>query len=248
MNLLLLRQEELAVDGRATIGGRRARHLIDTLGVAPGRTLRAGLLDGPSGRATVVQVQSDHVVVDCRLDEDPPARSEDLLLLAVPRPKVLCRCVEHATALGFGRIVLVRTWFTDKSHLASASLSRAALETHVIAGLEQSRRTRRPDLHVAPLFRPFVEDELPQLVQGADCYLADPDAAHDLARQPPSRGGALAVAIGPERGFNEFERELLVAGGFRCVHGGRHPLRVETAVTAIFAQLDLLRRRASGSE
>ncbi|MBI5849810.1 MAG: RsmE family RNA methyltransferase [Planctomycetes bacterium] len=246
MNLVLLRPDEVDPAGGAKLDGRRAAHLIERLSVAPGRELQAGLLDGPLGTAIVERVDGATVDLRCRFDHDAPPRSDDTLILAVPRPKVLCRCVEHATALGFARIVVVRSWFTDKSHLASARLDAARLDARVIAGLEQSRRTMRPSLSVEPLFRPFCEDRLDGIVGPAARYVADPDAPRDLVECAPGARDAIAVAIGPERGFNAFEIDLLGARGFRRVHAGRHPLRVECAVTALFAQLDALRRAARG--
>ncbi|MFO1051498.1 MAG: RsmE family RNA methyltransferase [Planctomycetota bacterium] len=242
MNLLLLRQDEVGADDCATLSDRRARHLREVLGVAEGRMLRAGLLDGALGHAEVLAIRGEEVRLRCRFDEPAPPRSADLLLLAVPRPKVLGRCIEHATALGFGSIVLVRSWFTDKSHLSSTALSEADLETRVLAGLEQARRTMRPEIRVEALFRPFVEDRLDALCGDARCYLADPRAPRDLLEVPPVAGKPIALAIGPERGFNDFECRLLEAHRFAPVHAGPHPLRVETAVTALFAQLDVLRR------
>lgn len=244
MNLVLLRPDEVDAAGGVTLDGRRAAHLIERLGVAPGRELRAGLLDGPLGAAIVERVDGAAVHLRCRFDEDAPPRGDDTLILAVPRPKVLGRCVEHATALGFARIVVVRSWFTDKSHLASAALDEARIGSRVIAGLEQSRRTMRPSVAVEPLFRPFCEDRLDGIVGRAARYVADPDAPRDLVECAPGARDALAVAIGPERGFNAFELDLLAARGFARVHAGRHPLRVECAVTALFAQLDALRRAA----
>jgi 16S rRNA (uracil1498-N3)-methyltransferase len=247
MNLLLLRADELRDDGRAELEDRRAAHLITTLGVAPGRRLRAGILDGAIGEALVEKVEGARVTLRCRCTDPPPPRGDDTLILAVPRPKVLGRCIESATALGFARIVIVRSWFTDKSHLSSAALREARLDARVLAGLEQSRRTLRPAVHVEALFRPFVEDRLDALLGAARRYTADQDAPIDLVDAAPRRDEAFALAIGPERGFNEFELGLLDAHGFCRVHAGHHPLRVETAVAALSAQLDALRRSAAGA-
>lgn len=246
MNLLLLRSDEVDAEGIAVLDGRRARHLRGVLGVAPGRTLRAGLIDGPLGTACVESIDADTVTLACTFDTPTPALGGDCLILALPRPKVCGRCIETATALGFGKIVLVRSWFTDKSHLLSAGLHPDALERRVVLGLEQARRTMRPKLVIEPLFRPFVEDRLRAVIGEAVGYLADPDAAVDLVAQPPPSGAPFALAIGPERGFNAFEIGLLQAQGFVRVHAGRHPLRVETAVATVFGQLDALRRHRRG--
>ncbi|MEA3296509.1 MAG: RsmE family RNA methyltransferase, partial [candidate division Zixibacteria bacterium] len=48
-------------------------------------------------------------------------------------------------------------------------------------------------------------------------------------------------AIGPEGGWVPFETELMERVGFQRFSLGRWTLRVETAVTAVLSQVELLR-------
>jgi RsmE family RNA methyltransferase len=246
MNLLLLRQEELGTDQRVTLRDRRARHLLEVLGVTRGRSVRAGLIDGPLGAAEVVACGTDRVVLQCRFEEAVPARPIDVLLLAVPRPKVLRRCLSTAAALGFGRIVLFRSWRVDKSHLGSRELDPDRLERHLLEGLEQGCRTHRPALQVAPRFRPFIEDELPSLVPAGNRFVASPDAPSDFAHAELAPQAPIALVVGPERGLTEYEVGRFVEAGFRHVRAGRHPLRVETAIAFLHGHLRVLRTLAAG--
>src|SRR5690606_29829524 len=142
-----------------------------------GRRLRCGVVDGPLGSATVVALLEAplRVVVDCRLDAVAPPPGDDVLLLAVPRPKVLRRLVEDATALGFGTIVLMRTWRVDRSHLDSRHVAPDALWPQVRAGLEQAERCHAPRIVFEPRFRPFVEDRLDAIAPAAR-FVAHPAA------------------------------------------------------------------------
>jgi RsmE family RNA methyltransferase len=214
------------------------------LRVAAGDRLRVGRLDGPLGDARVGGVSPSGVELHCTFAGGAPPRSDDTLLLAVPRPKVLRRCLEDATALGFGRIVLLRSWRVDKSHLNSAAMQPSAQRAHLLVGLAQARRTRLPEIDTAPLFKPFVEDRLDALVPATNRFVADPDAALDLAGATVG-AAPLTLAIGPERGFLPYEVEALIARGFAAVHAGRHPLRVETALAHLHGGLALLRQRAA---
>lgn len=245
MNLLLLESHELDGSGRAQVRGRRGEHIRDVLGAAPGRSLRVGVLGGGLGQAIVDSIDEDSVTLSVTIDAPPPPRGDDLLLLAIPRPKVLSRALEHATALGFARIVLVRAWFSDKSHLDSHALQDDFLRARILAGLEQSERTLPPKIEIEPRFRPFVEDRLHARITNHLAVLADPSATIDVATLEPAAGRPVALAIGPERGFNAFERDLLRSCGFVPAHSGPHPLRVETALTAVYAQLSGSRRRAA---
>ncbi len=247
MNLLLLDAHEIGPDGTAVLRGRRADHLRLVLQVTVGQEVRAGIIDGASGVALVLAVDQETVTVRLACTAPAPVAPRDTLVLAVPRPKVLACILEHATALGFRQILLTRTWRVDKSHLAASVLRPADIRAHLVAGLEQARRTLLPEVRLFHLFRPFVEDELPRLLPAGPRIVAHPVAAATLLQVPVSRSDAFTVAIGPEGGFIPFEIELLGGAGFVPVSCGPHPLRTETAVAVFKGQLNLLRDLARPS-
>ena len=74
----------------------------------------------------------------------------------MPRPIVLRRSLAAAAALGFGQIVLFRSWHVDKNHLNSKILDEREIHNYLIAGLSQARRTRVPDVECHLLFKPFM--------------------------------------------------------------------------------------------
>jgi RsmE family RNA methyltransferase len=236
VNLVLIEPSELGPREHATLTGPRAAHLLDVTGVVPGATLPIGRLDGPLGRGTVVAVGPGRVELDCRWQAEVPPRPQSVLLLAFARPRVLARCVAAAAALGYGRILLFRSWRVDKSHLLSQRVAPARLRADLLDGLAQARRTHLPELHAFARFRPFVEDRLDALATREPRFAADPDAPTDVASLPRT-GGPFTLAIGPERGFTPFEIELLATRGFRAVRLGPHPLRVETALAALTGAL-----------
>lgn len=241
VNFLLLESHELDAHGRAELRGRRAAHVQTVLRAQLGQRLRAGVVGGALGHATVTAMTGDHVVVETSLGETP-VPGGDVLLLAVPRPKVLLRLLAHAAALGFARIELFRSWRVDKSHLDSTAMRAEVQREQLLLGLEQAGRTRLPSVGFHPLFKPMVEDALPLLGLPAQRFVAHPSAAFATAEL--SLGiGPFALAIGPEGGFLPYEVDALRTAGFHAVSCGAAPLRVETAVAVLWGQLDLLRNR-----
>jgi 16S rRNA U1498 N3-methylase RsmE len=55
VNLVLLEPDEIDDSGRARIGGARARHITQVLHTPPGGSLRAGIVGGGQGTATVIE-------------------------------------------------------------------------------------------------------------------------------------------------------------------------------------------------
>lgn len=244
MNLLLLAADELGPDGIARLGGRRAAHAHGVLRAQPGQELQAGLVDGPLGTARVLSSAPDELVVAAAFDRAAPP-APDTLLLAVPRPKVLLRMLAHAAALGFGRIVLFRSWRVEKSHLQSVAMRPEAQREQLLLGLEQAGRTRLPTVTFFPLFQPMVEDHLPGLDLPAARLVAHPRAATGTPDLLLAPGQPFALALGPDGGFLPYELGKLGETGFLPVSCGPHPLRTESALSVLWGQLDLLRRRGS---
>lgn len=244
MNFLLLEPAELDGGGRVVVGGRRAAHVLGVLRAEVGQTLRVGVVGGRLGTAVVRAVAPGEVALDATLDRDPEP-ADDVLLLAVPRPKVLLRLYAHAAALGFGRIVLFRSWRVDKSHLGSSALRPEVQAEQLRLGLEQAGRTALPTVHFCPRFRPMVEDVLPQLMLPTARFVAHPAAPASTADLAPLPRAPFALAIGPDGGFLQYEVDALARLSFLPVACGRHALRTETALAVLAGQLDLLRRRGS---
>jgi RsmE family RNA methyltransferase len=247
VNLLLLDASELDDAGLVTLDDRRAQHALEVLHVSVGSRLKVGLIDGPLGQGEVVDQRGTSVRLRCQFEATPPEKPADVLLMAMPRPKVLARCLEHAASLGFGAIVVFRSQQCVKSHFDSHVLEPDQLRARLLAGLEQSRRTHVPQVQIFRRFRPFIEDALASVITPTNHFLADADAPLPL-HQVHGGGltrGPFTVVIGPEGGLIPYEVAAFAERGFNVVNAGPHPLRVEAAVSAITAQLQLLRDLSS---
>jgi RsmE family RNA methyltransferase len=247
VNFLLLEPDELADNGDSMICGRRAEHLRTVLKAAVGTTLRVGVINGKLGTATVTSLSANGASLRVELLEQPPPL-RDALLLAVPRPKVLMRMLAHAAAMGFARIVLFRSWRVDKTWMQSRALDSKVQREQLLLGLEQAGRTQLPELLRFDLFKPMVEDELPALNLPHPRFVAHPyDATptHQLATVPAAhdKQREFTLAIGPDGGFLPYEVDKLIDAGFHAISCGPHTLRTETALAALWGQLDLLRQR-----
>jgi len=233
MNLILLLEEDFTGPGRASITGRRFKHVQEVHRAAVGDVLTVGLLGGAMGRGRVTGL-GEALHLEVELDQPPPPKLPLTLVLALPRPKVLNRVLAAATSLGVADIYLVNAWKVEKSYWKSPRLEEGNLLEQRILGLEQARDTVLPGLHLRRLLRPFAEEELPGLLRGTTPLLAHPGVTESCPREIH---GPATLVIGPEGGFIPAEIELLTRCGCRAVNMGDRILRVETAVAALVGRL-----------
>lgn len=242
MNLLLVLEEDRLDASRFRVTGERHRHVREILKTGVGDRLSIGVLNGPKGYGRVTAIDEEELLVEVESLGLPsaPALTVDLIC-AIPRPKIVRRVLFVAGMYGLRSVRFVRANRTDKSYLQTPTLHDGGHRPYVLEGLSQGEWTRLPEISVHPLFRPFVEDELPYLpgLRTANKLLADlstePRLA-DLVQEGASRGYYLA--IGPEGGWVDFERGMFEAAGFRRVSLGQTNLRVEYAVAVAMGQLE----------
>jgi 16S rRNA (uracil1498-N3)-methyltransferase len=243
VNLILLDPGELAADGTARLGGRRAEHAWTVLRARPGAVLQVGVAGGRLGAGEVLAAGPGELVLRVRLERDPPPRSAVDLLLALPRPKILRKVLHAAASMGVGRLVLLGSYRVERSYFGSPLLAPEALAAELRLGLEQGRDTVAPEVVVRRFFKPFVEDELDRTFAGAARLLADPGAARQVDAIVPAAARAV-VAVGPEGGWTAYEAEELARRGFAGFSAGPRALRVDAAVPFLVGQVELwLRRR-----
>jgi len=236
MNLILLAREDVVAPTLARVRDpRRLDHLRQVHRARVGDIMTLGIEGGPLGRGELLSLSDDEARFDVStLDQLPPAALPVHLVLALPRPRMLARSIEHATALGVKHITLLHSRRVEKSYWQSPELEPAKIHQHLVLGLEQARDTHLPRVDTARGFRPFVEDRLPELLEGRRGLLAHPGMTTAC---PRGIDDAVVLLIGPEGGFIDWEVDKMLAAGCEGIHLGERILRVETAVTALLARL-----------
>jgi RsmE family RNA methyltransferase len=234
MNLVLLFPEDLLAPDRARLTGRRLAHVREVHRATVGDELAVGLLGGKMGRGRVLCLDDAVLELDLTLDQPPPPKLPLSLVIAVPRPKVLNRVVAASASLGVARIVLVNAWKVEKAYWSSPRMAPESLREQLILGLEQAKDTVLPELRLARLFRPFVEEELPGLLAKGTGLVAHPGSGEPFPRVLTA---PVTLAIGPEGGWIEAEFQSLLRAGLRPLDLGPRILRTETALAALAGRM-----------
>jgi len=233
MNIIVLNKNEIE-NGSVVISGQKLEHIISFLKPSIGDILKTGILNGLIGDGVVTHVDNTKLALTLYLNELPPATLPLKLVLAMPRPKVLNRVIQHATSMGVKEIYIIKTWRVEKSYWDSPILDKDNLHRQMILGLEQGKDTILPEIHIRKRFKPFIEDELVSIMEGSTPLMAHP-AASDKC--PRGLNTPVTLAIGPEGGFIPYEVDALQRIGFKPVSLGERILRVETALPFLIGRL-----------
>ena len=236
MNLLLLTAQDLIKPDVASIRDHRLRHIIDVHRAKPGDQLRVGLLNGLMGTAEILSLDENEATLLLVLSDTPPAPLPLTLILALPRPKMLRRCLRMVAELGIKELFLINSFRVEKSYWQSPLVSESQIHETLMTGLEQVKDTQLPRVEIRKRFKPFVEDELPALLEGKLGLLAHPYTGTDQHLTLPVNTQAV-VCVGPEGGFIPYEVDKLAEAGCRSLDLGDRIYRVETVLPLLVGRL-----------
>jgi len=234
MNLILLFPKDMRSLNHALVTGRQFEHIQKTLKSKPGDSLCVGRINGEIGTAIIESSNAESVLLSIEWHSQPPKSLPATLIIGLPRPKMLKRIIQTATTMGVKRLYFIHSWKVEKSFWQSPWLTDDKILENCILGLEQAKDTVMPEIHLKKRFKPFVEDELPEICKDTRKILAHPG---ETSPCPINIEDETTLVIGPEGGFTPYEVEKLKSAGFGAVHLGERILRVETAVPALLARL-----------
>ena len=233
MNLLILKAKDIS-NNIACVTGRQLDHILNIHSAQKGDMIDTGLLNGPIGSGKILSINNTNMSLELTLDLPPPKPLPLTMIVALPRPKMLKRILQTISAMGVKELYLVNSSRVEKSYWQSPLLSPEAIEEQLLLGLEQAKDTILPAVHLRKLFKPFVEDELLNIVKDSLNLVAHPTTD---TRCPTDCNTTVTLAIGPEGGFIPYEIDLLEEHGFKSTHIGERILRVENAIPAIISRL-----------
>lgn len=235
MNLLLLEKSDFITPGRVKISDRRFLQLRDIIKLADGKNFRAGLRDGDTGSASVVEFCADYAILDVEFTTPPPPPISVTLVCALPRPQTFHKVLHGAITMGVKKLWFIHSRKVEKSYWQSSVLQDEAVDKEIRLALEQCGDTVYPEIFYRNRFKPFAEDELPGLIAESDHALF----GHPRSTKHPEEfaGKKITLLVGPEGGFSDYEIDLLSNAGATAVTLGARVLRTEFAVSALLAKL-----------
>jgi RsmE family RNA methyltransferase len=225
MNRILF-EEQAAVLELAS-GDPRLEHVRGVLRARVGDVIDVGVVNGPVGRGRVCALGRGRIRIEVEWDAIPPPFPPVTLLVGLCRPATMRKILITAPTLGVRRLVIAPAGRSDPAYARSSLWHDGEWRRRLIEGAEQAFETRLPEFFRADSLQEAMEylpeggvRLAPDVYEGGASLgeLVDPDRS-------------VAIAVGPERGWNQPDRVCLSGNGFQLVSLGSRVMRVETAVT-----------------
>ena len=236
MNLILFEEHET---GKALPRrDERTMHLLKVLHKKAGDSFEAGLLNGGQGSGRIEKINFDgSIQFSLDVKGSPPPRLPVRVAVGFPRPIQIRRLLRDLSSLGVESIDLFGTDLGEKSYRDTKLISDGGARAALIEGAAQSRDTSIPALSVFARLENWLEECPWQKNSGrrpatALLIAADNVRPEGAMSRIASTRRPVILAIGPERGWSDRERDLLEEAGFLRLSLGSRALRTETACVA----------------
>ena len=234
MNLILLEEHELG----HTLSRRDERtiHLVKILHKKAGDVFEAGILDGMRGTGRIEKINFDgSIFVSVNATEPPEPRLPIRIAAGFVRPIQIKRLLRDLSSIGVSSIDLVGTELGEKSYRDTKLLNDGGAHAALVEGAVQARDTTIPVLSVYENLVSWLNERpwetawhkrIPLLI-AMDNVRPEGSIFHLGTTSRPA-----VLAIGPERGWSDNERDMFEKAGFLRLSMGNRALRTETACVA----------------
>ena len=216
----------------------RAKHIIEILKLKVGDNFRMGIINQSEGQATVEKIAQEGVTISY-IPLSKPELYPVTLLCAQVRPICMKRILREAVSLGVGRIILTGSDTGEKSYLSSNLYKTDEYKEYLLDGAMQACHAGIPEV----IFTNTVDGALKKISEnigleedGVSLIILD-NVVGAVPLSASSIKKSAVLAIGPERGWSQRERNLLIGNGFAPMLLGSRVLRTETACSAGLAVL-----------
>ena len=236
MNIILFEEHELGRN--LPRRDERTIHLLKVLHKKLGDEFEAGILGGMRGMGRISKINLDgSIFVTVQATDPPPPRLRLRMAVSFVRPIQLRRIFRDLSSIGVSAIDLVAADMGEKSYRDTKLLLNGGAQAALVEGAVQARDTRIPEFKLYDNIESWLgaypwdrtDNRIPQLI-AADNVRAEGSFFNLSVTSRP-----IVVAVGPERGWSDRERDLFEKAGFLRLSIGERSLRTETACTAAAA-------------
>lgn len=222
MNIVLFERGENHID----IKDYRAEHIKKVLRLNVGDSFKAGYVNGKQGMATIISA-NDGYDFSFDFDSDGSVLYPLTLIVAQVRPICMKRILRESVSLGVQRLILPVSELGERSYLNASLYKDGEYKNILLDGAMQAGFTGVSECILAK----NVEEAI-SIIDSDENLLLDNVIGAKALSSLELNNKSVTLAIGPERGWTERERNIFIDRGFSpCLLGSRI-LRTETAVVS----------------
>jgi 16S rRNA (uracil1498-N3)-methyltransferase len=239
MNYLVLLPEELKSNDSCVVIGERARYLTEFHRPAFEVSYPALILNKGKGKAELLEKGNDSYTFKVEWVLEEPNFRPIQVISALSRPHTLKKVLQYSAMFRVREVIFIPAELAEKSYSQSHLLTKNdAIRYELIKGLEQIGSAFPPQVRIIGNLsdlQSYVGDNQLKI-------LADPDSKNILAERlvniyKNQELRAVTLAIGPEPGWSNREKDLFVSAGYECFSLSEDHYRVEVALVALLAQV-----------
>lgn len=240
MNICLFSPEEIL--NPLDIQDERAQHILKILHKKEGECFSAGIIGGQAGTAVIKKIDVEEkkssdgkktfkggkIYFDFKPESDGKKLYPLKMIIGFPRPIQLKRLLRDMASLGVQEVHLTGTELGEKSYLKSDLATKGEAEKFLLDGSVQAGSTQIPKLFIHQTLKNCLE----QIdLEGKLLALDNIEPSQSLSCALKEKPQKAVAAIGSERGWTNYERQLFRQNGFELLSMGKRILRTETAST-----------------
>ena len=240
MNICLFSPEEIL--NPLDIQDERAQHILKILHKKEGESFSAGIIGNQAGTAVIKKISVEEkkssdgkkifkggkIYFDFTPESDGKKLYPLKMIIGFPRPIQLKRLLRDMASLGVQEVHLTGTELGEKSYLKSDLATKGEAEKFLLDGSVQAGSTQVPKLFIHQTLKNCLEQiEL----EGKLLALDNIEPSQSLSCALKEKPQKAIAAIGSERGWTNYERQLFRQNGFELLSMGKRILRTETAST-----------------
>lgn len=226
MNIILF--EKLNETNVLSQKDERARHIKKILHLNVGDVFSCGEIDGPKGESLITSITQDEIQFKFTpIDYESKNLFPVTLLVSQVRPICMKRILREAVCLGVERIVITGADLTEKSYAKSNFYINGDYKKVLYEGAMQAAQTGMSEV----VFTKSIGEAVRLFDSSYNKIMLDNVLKSDKLSEwvyDKSRSKTV-LSIGPERGYTDRERNILINNGFIPKTIGSRVLRTETA-------------------
>lgn len=227
MNIILF--EKLEAENLLDMKDERARHIKKILKLKEGDSFSAGVINSKKGIATIIEINKEYIRFSFKENDEEIKKLYPLtLLISYVRPICMKRIFREAISLGVETIVLFNSDTGEKSYAKSNFYVKEEYRKVLIDGAMQAAETPISEVKCVK----NLNEALKLFDTSYDKVLLDNVIKGDSLKTYTVKNNKTVIAIGPERGFSNRERDLFIDNNFTSFTLGNRVLRSETAACA----------------